>query len=56
MVAVPGRGSFDQAAGELLVFAARMAGDETATCTSPGGLTGISAAADRREGPIRYVA
>jgi predicted PurR-regulated permease PerM len=56
IVAIPGRGSFDQAAGELFVLAARMAGDETATCTSPGGLTGISAAADRREGPIRYVA
>ena len=56
IVAVPGRGSFDQAAGELFVLAARMAGNETATCTSGGGLTGISAAADRREGRIKYVA
>ena len=56
LVAVPGRGSFDEAAGELFVLAARMAGHETATCASPGGLTGISAAADRREGPIKYVA
>jgi predicted PurR-regulated permease PerM len=56
LVAIPGRGSFDQAAGELFVLAARMAGDETATCTSPGGLTGISAAAARRESPIKYLA
>ena len=56
LVAVPGRGSFDEAAGELFVLAARMAGHETATCASPGGLTGISAAAERREGPIKYVA
>ena len=55
LVAVPGRGAFDQAASELFVVAARAAGDETATCTSPGGLMGISAAADRKEGPIRYV-
>jgi hypothetical protein len=56
MVVIPGRGSFDQAAGELFVLAARMAGDNTATCTSPGGLTGISAAAEQRKGPLRYVA
>jgi predicted PurR-regulated permease PerM len=56
LVAVPGRGSFDQAASELFALAARMAGDETATSTSPGGLMGISAAAERQEGPIRYVA
>ena len=56
LVAIPGRGSFDQAAGELFVLALRMAGDETATCTSPGGLTGISAAAARCKSPIKYVA
>jgi hypothetical protein len=57
LVAIPGRGSFDQAASELFVLAARMAGDESATYTSPGGLTGISAAAAMmRESPIRYVA
>ena len=56
LVAVPGRGSFDQAASELFALAARMAGDETATSTSPGGLMGISAAAETQKGPIRYVA
>jgi hypothetical protein len=56
MVVIPGRGSFDQAAGELFGIAARMAGDNTATCTSPGGLTGISAAAEQCKGPLRYVA
>ena len=56
IVVLPGRGSFDQAAGELFVLAARMAGHQTSTCASPGGLTGISAIADRREGPIKYVA
>lgn len=57
IIVIPGRGPFDQAAGELFVLAARMAGATSATCTSPGGLTGISAAAaERREGPVRYVA
>jgi predicted PurR-regulated permease PerM len=55
LIAVPGRGPFDQAAGELFVLSARKAGDENATCTSAG-LTGISATADQREGPIRYLA
>jgi len=56
IVVVPGLGSFDQAAGELFVSAARISGYATATCTSPGGLTGISAEAERREGAIKYVA
>ena len=50
IVVVPGLGSFDQAAGELFVSAARLSGYARATCTSPGGLTGISAEAERREG------
>ena len=56
IVVVPGLGSFDQAAGELFVSAARLSGYARATCTSPGGLTGISAEAERREGIIKYVA
>ena len=56
IVVVPGLGSFDQAAGELFVSAARLSGYARATCTSPGGLTGISAEAARREGIIKYVA
>jgi predicted PurR-regulated permease PerM len=56
IVVVPGLGSFDQAAGELFVSAARISGYARATCTSPGGLTGISAEAERREGTIKYVA
>ena len=55
IVAVPGRGAFDQAASDLFVLAARVADDQTATSTSPG-LMGISAAAERQQGPISYVA
>ncbi len=55
VVAIPGRGTFDQAAGEFFVLALRMAGDQTATCSSSGGLTGISTTADQRRA-INYVA
>ncbi len=56
IVVVPGRGPFDLAAGELLVLTARMDGIDQVACTASGGLTGISAAAERRDEPIRYVA
>ena len=56
VVVLPARGTFDQAAGELFVLSLRGAGIQTATCASPGGLTGISAAADQRRGSINYVA
>ena len=55
-VVVPGRGPFDQAAGELLVIAARMEGVDPITCTASGGLTGISAVAERQDESIRYIA